>query len=98
MGGSVCPEAPPMGGGSVCPEAPLALQYSTALFTCRRKLPQAWGVRAGESRQRGDDVMLTSEVRCGSVRHAIGTILRPVMYRGDPGDTGGGLTGFYGRV
>ena len=40
--------------------ASLALQYSTALFTCRHKLPQAWGVRAGESRERGDDVMLTS--------------------------------------
>ena len=34
-------------------------------------------------RERGDDVMLTSSVRCGSFRHAIGTILRPVTSVGD---------------
>ena len=57
---------------------------STALFAQRLKMPRAWGVRAAEG--------------CGSFRHAKGTILRPVMYRGDPGDTGGCLTGLYGRV
>jgi hypothetical protein len=57
MGGSVCPEAPPMGGGSVCPEARLSL-YST-LPLCSL-VGASCLKRGGCERERVDDVMLTS--------------------------------------
>ena len=44
--GSLCSEAPPMGGSCALGHHPSL--RSTALFTDRRKLPPAWGVRAGE--------------------------------------------------
>ena len=49
MGGSKCSEAPPIWGGS-CALGHRPSLSSTALSADRRKLPPAWGVRAGERR------------------------------------------------
>jgi hypothetical protein len=71
VGGSLCSGAPPTAHQFVHSSLPLCSLIGASCLQ-----------RGGCERERGDDVMLTSSVRCGSFRHASngpnGTILRPV--------------------